>query len=849
MSRPDITYSIFISATGVDSDFRARARDAVLTHNMRPLEMEYFPAEASVTTDVLHRYLDMADGVVIIAGAQYGRYVEWEFEQAVARGIPVVCLVMSEAERGRSSIADEERKKQERFIQRLLKQSTPAEFNENTLDRELAGAISLFLRQVRPEAGLIRVTEYRDSLDGASFQLHNLRTHHTLLRLLSGIGLIIEHSKHDRGGARRTMEKQDERAILDRLLDLLYQDLADRPVAMHTIESLLRRMLERLHGFSGPSGFTPASLGELETSLDELFADTLSTLKATSIHSNHEALKTYKGYWLDAALGPFFKRKNKQFLARKRDRKVLRVYACDSVASSVAEEWFFDTVMDQVSQGAAVKVVEIDQNRVTTYEDFGIYEHGTARKPAGTYLLLAPRDRNLQQRNLTTSIIIHGDTIAAYSRKFETLWEQSTRPLEILKSDILDKADRQPLRSHGQGKIKDLFGSRVILRRMERLDTREALLASSAGFVRKYRPEYAKAVSEHLKLRYPDVTNLFYVGDTHTNDGTLIRNLQALGWNVTGFICEPKLRIARLSFNNILYTNSWTDLVGVTRDLQAKAGPSMLGLFDIDQTLWAPKGVHEGPLITSRIRAMSRLVDEYVADSDNDVAQRARARIKLLYRELSEVKYLPFTLDNEDFKAVTCVFLALNVLFDQRRLESGSREAGAAFFEELGQLDAEDFLEVARTKYLSPFVRSERDGESNITHFIMETLSTAQTYQYSLYGEINGILVARVVEHLRDTFRQTLLNAPVQYATFRSKELEEVLTRVEGNVNFEDQLVLNKPVWDVATWLKCRGAHLLALSDRPDESTVSPSGESLLDATMTIYGKDVSDLLSGDTGT
>jgi hypothetical protein len=57
-------------------------------------------------------------------------------------------------------------------------------------------------------------------------------------------------------------------------------------------------------------------------------------------------------------------------------------------------------------------------------------------------------------------------------------------------------------------------------------------------------------------------------------------------------------------------------------------------------------------------------------------------------------------------------------------------------------------------------------------------------------------------------------------------------------------LVLSKPAWDFATWLADRGATLLALSDRPDESTVSPSGESLLDASMTIYGSDISAYLS-----
>ena len=86
--------------------------------------------------------------------------------------------------------------------------------------------------------------------------------------------------------------------------------------------------------------------------------------------------------------------------------------------------------------------------------------------------------------------------------------------------------------------------------------------------------------------------------------------------------------------------------------------------------------------------------------------------------------------------------------------------------------------------------------------------------------------------------------APIQYSAFRARELEEALSCVGFDRNFDEQLVLNKPVWDFATWLKLRGTILLALSDRPDESTVAVNGESLLDASMMIYGKDISDLLS-----
>ena len=851
MIQPEPIYSIFVSSTSEDlASYRARARDVILTYNLRPLGMEYFPAESGGTTDALHRYLDAADGVVLIAGARYGSlvdqrsYVEWEFEQALARRIPVVCLVMADEERMQNrSVTEEEREKQENFIQRLRKHSKVAQFNKGNFDLTLSAALSLFPMQFRSGAGLIRVADYNDSLELASSQLRDLRTQRMLLRLLSGIGLIYEHGRYLTEGDSNPMKAENDRVVLDRLLDLLYQDLANRQVTTRIIERLVRHLIEQLHGFSGSSGFIPESLAQLEVGIDELFGETLSTLKATSIHSNHDALATYKGYWQDSELGPFFKHKNEQFLAHGGDRRMLRVYACDSVASSVGEAWFAGTIMQQVKQGAAVKVVQIDVDKVVTYEDFGIYEHGSAQNPAGTYLLLAPRERNMRPPGLTTSIIADHGVVAAYSRKFETLWGQSAEPLEIMRSTRSDEADRRPLTSHGSGSIRHLFDRRVVLRRMERLDTMEELLPPSTGFVRKYQFPYAKAISSHLKMNFPNVRHLLYVGDTHMNDGTLIRNLQTLGWDMTGFVCEPKLGITGLWFNNILYTSRWTDLVGFAEKVSAKVGPNMLAFFDIDQTLWAPKGVHEGPLSSSRIRAMSSLIDRYVVNTGGDVAILAKARIAVLYREISEVKYLDLTLDNEDFKAAICIFLALNLVFNQRRLEIGSHEAGAAFFEELGRLDEKEFLKLMRT-YVYSFARPAADGEANITRFIMETVSAAQTYQYALYAKNNEIRVAKIVEDLQGIFRETVGNAPIQYATFRAQELKEVLSSVGGGGNFDEELVLSKPAWDVATWLKRRGVSLFALSDRPDESTVSPAGESLLDANMTIYGKDISGLLA-----
>jgi hypothetical protein len=852
MLSPDPIYSIFVSSTTEDlAKYRSRARDVLLTQGLRPLVMEYFPAESGATTDVLDRHLDAADGVVIIAGARYGSlvgrqsYVEWEFEQALARGIPVVCLVVSERARRRvRSIAASERDNQERFIRRLQQHSKIAEFDDRSFERELAGALRLFPRQFRKGAGLIRVADYERFSDMATFEIERLKARQALIRLISATSLINEHSRSIWGGDKSLMNSEDERIAIERILDLIYNDILDRPITIQIMDSLLRQLVGRLHGFSEPSGFVPESLGELESSIDELFGDSLSTLKATSIHSNHEALATYKGYWEDTELGPFFKRKNEEFLARASDRKIFRVYACDSIAESVVENWFRSTVIAQVTQGASVKVVQIENDHIFQYEDFGIYEHRSQDKDAGTYLLLAPRERNQQRHNLNTSVITDSATVEEYLRKFRSLWGQSADPLRLVKSGRLDKADLQPLEVHGEGRIRDYFGQHVILRKMERIDTKEKLLPASAGFVRKYQYSYAEAISDHLKRRYAHVRNLLYVGDTYKNDGTAIRNLQGLGWDVTGFICEPKLEIERLWFNSVLYTSRWTDLIAFADEVQSKVGPHTLVLFDIDQTLWAPKGVHEGPLTRSRTRAMSRLVDEYVSPG-SEVGERAKGRIELLYSEISEVKYLPLTLDNEDFKATICVFLSLNLLFDQEHLEGSDREMGAAFFEDLGRMDPSGFLDFVSKKYLRKYFLSPGGGEAKITRFIINTLSTAETYQFSRYGETNGILVSKVVEHLREIFRETVGSAPIQYAAFRTKELEETLNRVGVNddSDFEDRLVLSKPAWDIAAWLQGRGADLLALSDRPDESTVSPSGESLLDASLTIYGRSISEFL------
>jgi hypothetical protein len=845
----DRLYAIFVSSTSDDLEkYRQTAREVILDKKCLPVMMEHFSAESKSTTGVIEKYLRNCDAVILIAGARYGStphnteksYVEWEFEQADKKGLPIVSVILSED--ARASFADtdpEQQSKQARFIERLEQRYTRP-FNDTNYYREIGKAVDGLITQLNDQqgSGFIKVADHDVSVKAKSEELHRSNTRGLFLRMLSSFALLRQNCLDRAHQKESVMSNGHERDIVNKLLDLVHHDMFDQPVTAKIAAKLMSRFIERLHNFSEPAGFTPDSVQELGIALDELFGDTLTLLQATSIHSNHKDLASYKGYWEDNVLGPFFKKKNKEFLSRP-GSKIKRIYVCDSLSDVLAEKWFSDTVVQHVREGALVRVVQVTERYISQYEDFGIYEHSGN---SDAYLLLAPKEKNVQEKALRTAVSADPTKVSEYKRKFEKMWSQSNETLEIVSSPQTNEADQQSLGIHGEGAINDLFDQHVILRRMQRLDTNECLLPENAHSVRKYQREYADALSNHIKNCFPTVEHLFYIGDTYKNDGTAIRNLQALDWDVTGFICEPKLKIEGLWFNSILYTNRWIDLIDYAARVREKVGPKSLALFDIDQTLWAPKGIHDSPLNRARTQAIKNLIDDYV-DPGSPIANSAKARIELLYNEISEVKYLnSLTLDNEDYKAAICVFLSLNAIWNQPEIDRGDTDQGAAFFQRYHEYSPAKFLEFLKTEYLPKFLNPGQPGETNITHFMLTTVGTVKTHQFDRYGNNNNIKVQSVQNDVEGIFREMVGARPVKYQAFRAKELQESLSRIAGE--FDDRLVLNKPAWDLASWMKQRGVEMLGLSDRPDEATFVPNGDSLLNAKMMIYGKPIAQILN-----
>ncbi|MDQ6947094.1 MAG: DUF4062 domain-containing protein, partial [Actinomycetota bacterium] len=817
-------------------EYRRSARDTLSKFNFIPLMMEYFPAQARPPQQVIVQFLNDADAMILIAGASYGSmakeargYVEWELDQALVLGLPVVVLVLEEkARRQVRDVDPSDRLQQEAFITRLRSEGRIAKsFSAKSFGEELGSALAELPRHLDEDAGYVKAFDYRATLGTIRF-----------LRMISSLALVRQGCLQMTTRKALPVERgADTRKSVQQVLEILHDEMSDHPVTIDLVSSLIGWFLERLHGLPSAAGFAPQSMEELRLVLDVLFGEGLVTLKATSIHSNRRELASYKGYWHDEGLGTFFQEKNKRFLSPSEGgHEIRRVYACDLLSDSVAESWFAKTVVEQVHNGALVKVVEINERKLSSYEDFGIYEHNTTPDTGAGYLLLAPADQNKSGDELRTLVTPEEKTVDKYRRKFDKMWEERDETLRIDTTPDLDEASDQPLGVHGVGSINELFDNCIILRKMTRLDTHEALLPEDAGFVRKYEPQYAKALADHIQASWPGTRHIVYVGDTYANDGAAIRNLQRLKLPVSGFICEPQLGLRRLWFNSTLYSDSWTDLVGFASNVKDHIGQHTLAIFDIDQTLWAPKGVHEKPLSRTRTQAMCSLVDSYVHDSDSDVAKRARERVLRLYDEISRVQYhKTLTMDNEDYKAAICVFLSLNLIWDAQE-ERGDPARGIEFFNRLAKLSTEDFVSYTRDNYLAPMINTGSGGGlGNITQLITQSMAAGTTDQYSNYGERHGISVPRVNEDVLAVFRAMTGPSTIKFEAFRLREFEEAHRRATSGLPLEDSIVLSKPTWDFACWLKDHGVNLLALSDRPDEATALGE-QSLLDAEMTLYG-------------
>lgn len=470
---------------------------------------------------------------------------------------------------------------------------------------------------------------------------------------------------------------------LQHLITTIGKEWEKFPVLLDLVNSKQTILYDEISMIISPEGYNARNLEEFKLIVNLLFSDSLKLLRATSINSKQEELLSFRSYWDDPVIGKFFRKKNEDFLQKQGKGSIDRIFLCDSLVKAVKESWFCNTLVPQVEQGVTAKVLELDKTKLQSYEDFGIYHHIIGQDLEARYILSAPREENLEGI-LNTKLISDQNEANEYSIEFDIMWSSISESVRIIKYDGFSHNTND---IHGDGCINDIFNNKIILRNMKRLDTDDDLLRGKKGFVRKFEPEYADALYDHISTKYDQIETILYFGDTADNDGGVIRNLQKLNLNVFGFICEPSLKLNNIWFNQIYYSSKWVDVLGflsiLPKEIFVDNGLT-LAVFDIDQTLWAPKGLHETPLNKARKAAIRRLFDRYI-DSESPQKRYVIESSDQIYSIIKGVDYDDITLDNEDYKAAISVFLSLGLYHGGMENDSLKRDFDKAILDQIFQ--------------------------------------------------------------------------------------------------------------------------------------------------------------------
>jgi hypothetical protein len=353
------------------------------------------------------------------------------------------------------------------------------------------------------------------------------------------------------------------------------------------------------------------------------------------------------------------------------------------------------------------------------------------------------------------------------------------------------------MRNYGRRTVQEFLGDFVVYRNLVPLDQRLAPLSGvraemglpSGSIPRKNELAYARVVSRLLQqareLDAPGVPieRLIYVGDTRLNDGTAFANVcRAAGWPGLAFIGserdEPvQVEIVEQAEGALYVANRWTalekfDCFCRQRDFPIDERTAVI--VDLDKTALGARGRNDQVIDRVRVEAVRRTVDDLLGDDLDPSSFRAA------YNLLNQPEFHPFTTDNQDYLAYTCLIL-------------GS---------ELYRLDA--------------LAARVRGGEmSTFGQFIAEVDERADRLPSSL---------REIHREIYDCVRQ---GDPTPFKVFRYNEYQVTVGRMGwlsdsapvGEL-LADEIVITQEVRELALAWRQQGALLFGLSDKPDEASV-----------------------------
>jgi hypothetical protein len=360
--------------------------------------------------------------------------------------------------------------------------------------------------------------------------------------------------------------------------------------------------------------------------------------------------------------------------------------------------------------------------------------------------------------------------------------------------------------------LYNVLGDLVVYRNLEPADEGLPSFQVAGGRIpRKTEPAYAQAIlrilSQAQALRSDQrLQRLIYIGDTAMNDGQAIRNLgQHLP--IYGFIGHERVGQSKRTEteDRLMLANRWEALADFIHFLVGEGfvfDQATAALIDLDKTAFGARGRNSHVIDAARVEAVRRTVEEVLGGdfSEED--------FRVVYDELNQSQYHPFTADNQDYLAYICLMV------------SG------------GVYDFSHLLTDLEGQRLSTF---------------------AQFIEACAEREI-GDELAPVHREVYTNFRR---GDPTPFKSFRYREYEETVRRMDHLLDeageetiLAEEIVITREVADVCRFLRGKGVLLFGLTDKPDESSI-PRPElaqegylPLHRVTMKVVGNSIYSLIS-----
>jgi len=355
------------------------------------------------------------------------------------------------------------------------------------------------------------------------------------------------------------------------------------------------------------------------------------------------------------------------------------------------------------------------------------------------------------------------------------------------------------MKQYGLSSLSEFLGDFIVYRNLSPVDSRlpglvdlqKKLGLPEDKMPRKNEMEYARVIVEIIKsareLTAPgaDLRRVIFLGDTRLLDSTAFANIcSTSGLPGIAFIgaetsSPAKVDLEKMNGGQELYlSNRWAALDGDFREFIAgrnfPVDEHTALLIDMDKTALGARGRNEAVIDNARVLAVEETVAGLLG------ALYDPQDFRTAYDLLVKPEFHPFTGDNQDYLAYTCLILG-----------SG-----------METLDA--------------LVNKIRSGElPEFRQFITEV----DTHSARLPEGLKGI-------H-REIFANVRAGDPTPFKAFRYNEFRVTSARMGFLPDdaplalfLSEEILLTREVRDLALDWGARGALVFGLSDKPDEASL-----------------------------